>query len=321
MKFCMVSGLDFNGKFTGKHQDCIFDWVTVFDGVHRSNISIRDNLAEMNEYDVVLLVDADRYLEDAIKIAEDCTCKTVWCAEGTIGRYMALPFAHWKLFHHLLQRVDLIGAFEEDRIPWYRSLWPDTKVFFMHTPASDELLSGRLRSREKVKVDRILVCCNLGFGPPHVRTNLITSLGVIRRIGRPCLLCEIQEEHARFIAKEMDIPNLSFIVRVHYAKYMTRIIGPSVMLLNPSDLIGTSRNAIVGAGIGTPVIGNMHSHTQQRLFPELGAYIYDTEKMVELASRLYEGGQFYREICDRALEAAQYYSRENARRRFEEALE
>ena len=318
MKFCMVSGAEFDGKITSTYMNGIFDWPAIFGGDHRYILSIRDNKKVLNDYDVVLLVDADRYLDDAIQIAKYCECKTVFCAEGTINAYTQFEFDHQRLFYQLLAEVDLIGALEEDRIPWYESLW-NTKVFFMHTPISDEILSGRKRITEKK--DRVLVCCNLGMDKQRTKTNLITSLGVIRKTGKPCLLCEVPENQVWFFVEEMGIKQLDHISRLPWGDYLKHILGPSKLLLNPSDMIGTSRNAIMGAACGTPVIGNMHSHTQKRLFPKLGTYIYDTNAMVELVERLYDDPEFYKEVCDYALEQAQYYSMENSKKRFMDALE
>ncbi len=319
MKLCMVSGADFDGNFVSGHMDCMFDWVSVFNGVHRSIASIKEDIHQLDEYDVVMLVDADRFLDDANNIALECSCKTIFVPEGTIYRHLRTPFGNYEKFHRLLQNVDLIGAVEEDRIPWYESIW-DTKVFFMHTPASDRLLSGNIKEKVKVKLERILICCNLGFGEPYTQTNLPTSLGIVKKTGKEALLCEIPPDHAKFMVKEFGIEKIRYMGRSPYLFYMQEVIGPSKLLLNPSELIGTSRNAIVGAAVGTPVIGNMHSHTQQRLFPDLCSYIYDTNKMVDLVNRLYEDPIFYKDVCDRAFEEVQYYSKANAKKRFEEAV-
>jgi len=318
MKFCIVSGSNFNGKLTCGYMNGIFDWARIFDGTHRHIGDIRDDKTVLNEFDVVLLVDADRYLDDAVQIAKNCTCKTVFCAEGTISSYTAFEFDHQRIFHELLSEVDLIGAFEEDRIPWYESLW-DTPAFFMHVPISGELLAGTMPVA--AQRDQVLACCNLGLDKQHAKTNLITSLGVIRKVGHPCLLCEVVENQVWFIAEKMGVEQMQTISRIPWNHYIQHVLGPSRMLLNPSDMIGTSRNAIFGAGCGTPVIGNMHSHTQARLFPALSTYIYDTKTMVELAERLYDDQAFYDSVCAYAIEQAQYYSEANAKARFIAALE
>jgi hypothetical protein len=318
MKFCMISGANFNGKMTGGYMNGVFDWVRVFDGEHRCIINIRDDKTVLNEYDVVLMVDADRYLDDAIQIATLCDCKTVFCPEATISAYTAFEFDHQKLFYELLSVVDLIGAFEEDRIQWYESLW-DTPAFFMHTPISEEIVSGRMRQVDKE--DRVLICCNLGMDKQHAKTNLITSLGVMRRVKHPCLLCEVVPDQIRFLTETMGIESMDVVTRLPWTDYTEHIVGPSKLMLNPSDMIGTSRNAIMGAACGTPVIGNMHSHTQARLFPKLSTYIYDVDKMAELIERLYSDSTFYQGVCDYAFEHVDHYSESNALKRFVEALD
>jgi len=315
MKFCMLSGADFNGKVTA-HSNNIFDWPRLFGGEHRSILSVRENKEVLDEYDVVLFVDCDRYIEDAIQIAKHQDCKTIFCPEGTINYFTKMPFDHQRLFYELLQEVDLIGAFEEDRIPWYESLW-DTPAFFLHVPITDKVINAP----KQTKTDRILVCCNLGMDQQRYPTNVITSLGVIKAVKKPCLLCEPVENQVWFFKDIMGIENLDTVSRIAWDHYLEHIVAPSVVMLNPSDMIGTSRNAIFGAGCGTPVIGNMHSHTQARLFPHLGTYIYDSKRMIELTMALYTDQSFYEDVCDHAAEEVSYYSEENTKARFLEALE
>jgi len=319
MKFCMLSAAEWSGKFTGCGND-IFDWISVFDGEHRGVCASRaKNHEELNEFDVVLMVDVDRYLEDAIQIADECSCKTVFMAEGTIDRYTAMSFDHQKFFFRVLQKVDLIGALEENRMSWYNALWPETKTFFMHCPMSEAVIDGSARVAQKE--DRVLACCNLGFGKPHTKTNLITTLGVIKKTGKRLLMCEVPEDQLQFIAEEMGLGEFGYVSRVPWDAYLRKVVAPSKLMLNTSNMIGTSRNAIFGAGCGTPVIGNMHSHTQQRLWPRLASHVYDVDTMAKLVDQLYTDEAFYSDVCAYALEGAQFYSRENAKKRFEEALE
>jgi len=319
MRFGMISGADWDGKFTGCGND-IFDWISVFEGEHRGVIASRaKNHEGLNEFDVLLMVDVDRYLDDAIQIADECSCKTVFMAEGTIDRYITMQFDHQKLFFRLLQKVDLIGALEENRMSWYNSLWPETKTFFMHCPMSDAVINGSARVAQKE--DRVLACCNLGFGIPYNKTNLITTLGVIKKTGKKLLMCEVPEDQLHFISDDVGITEYSYVGRSPWEHYLRTVVAPSKLMLNTSNMIGTSRNAIFGAGSGTPVIGNMHSHTQQRLWPKLATHVYDVDTMAQMVERLYTDDAFYEDVCAYALEGAQFYSRENAKKRFEEALE
>lgn len=316
-KFAAVSGSSFKGRLTRCSYN-IFDWISVWDGVHYPIDEIRANKQELNQYDIVLFLDADRYLDDALVIARQCTCKTIFYAEGTINTYVSLPFDAQRAFYELLGAVDLVGALEENRMQWYEALW-DTKTFFMHTPIPQDVIDGKYRNQHKE--DQILICCNLGMDEIRYPTNLISSLGVMRNTKRPCVLCEVPPNQVWFFVEKMGVELLSYTTRIDFERYLSKLVAPSRVMLSPSTIIGTSRNAIMGAGCGTPVIGNRDSHTQMKLWPKLGVNIYDIKTMKNLVDRLYEDEKFYKEVCDYAFEQLPHYSLENAKKRFMEAIE
>lgn len=314
MKFAVISCANFNGKYKKPTYD-IFNWCYVLDAMHYYVLDIRDNISVLNNYDVVIFLDVDRYLDNAIQICQECTCKTVFFPEGTIQIYLKMPFDHQKLFYELLQSVDLIGAAEENMVDWYETVF-STKAFFMHIPITDDFIKGSYRNMPKRDV--VMVCCNLGMDQERHKTNLITSLGILRKLGKKCILCDVQKEQIPFFKEKMGVNVVSCVGRASVDEYL-KGMRQSVCLLAPSAIIGTSRNAIAGAAVGTPVIGNRDSHTQQRLWPALGTYIYDTEEMISLVNQLYEQKDFYNQCCDYAFEELQFYSTENAKKRFMDA--
>lgn len=316
MKFALISEANFRGKVTG-YKNNIFDWIRIWDGEHYPYLDIQGKWEILDKYDVVMLGDVDRRLEDVLSIIRNCKCKKIFYPEGTIQIFTRLPFDHQRLFYELLEKVDLIGAVEENRMQWYESLWK-TKVFFLQAPTSPKILKGAYKS--KTKADYVLVCCNLGMDETRYQTNLISSLGVLRKTGKKGFLCEVQNNQVWFFKEKMNVNIVGYSSRLELDGYLTQLVMPAKVILNPSGIIGTSRNAIIGAGCGTPVIGNRDSHTQMRLFPELGTYIYDVKKMAELVNRLYEDDKFYKEICDYAFSKLDYYSIENAKKRFEDAV-
>ena len=134
-----------------------------------------------------------------------------------------------------------------------------------------------------------------------------------------CVMVEVEESHAEFVSNFFGI-NIKVSRRVDMTMYADVFVSTSLCLLNLSDIIGTSRNAIVGAGCGTPVIGNIRSHTQRRLFPDLAVDPLDVEKIAGLIKRLIEDKEYYAHVCVQAKEKLPYYSTENALRRFSEAV-
>lgn len=315
-KFAIISCANWRGKVKNSTAN-IFDWLLMWDGDHVPHEELNKDITALDNYDICLLLDADRYLDLAIKIAKESKCKTIFYAEGTLQTYLRMPFQHQEKFYELLQHVDLVGTLEEDLVQWYEAV-AGAKAFFMHTPTSDDMVSGRYRKIPKQGF--ILVCCNLGMDNERHQTNLISSLGVLKKTDKFGVLCEARPEQMGFYRNVMKVKAQGFC-RLHPFFYVVKLVAPAKILLSPSAIIGTSRNAIVGAATGTPVIGSRDSHTQNKLWPKLARYRYDVKGMSELVNRLYDDEVFYKEVCEYAFSQLPYYSVESTKRRFLEAVE
>ena len=319
MKFSMVSGAAFTGKISGE-PDNVFGWISALDGYHFHINKIRDNFSPLYEFDAVLMVDVSRWADDALRlVSKKSKAKFIFYPEAGDEMYFRQAFEKQKLYCEILKEVDLIGCADEDWIDFYNSLFGN-KAFFMHVPMSKSVMTCEYWRDWQSKNDTVLVCCNLGMDENRYVTNLIKCFAAIRRSQVNVYFVGLPEDHAEFLHSFFKI-DFGFVSSYMTApQYVDKYVSRHLCLLNLSDLIGTSRNSIVGASCGTPVIGNIKSHTQRRLFPDLAVDPLNTEKISMLIQKLIKDKEYYAHVCAQAKEKLPYYSTENALRRFNEAL-
>jgi len=319
MKFAIISDSQFNGKIATGMNGNIFDWAVLFKGWHFWIHDVKKDFSRLDEFDVILMVDVSRWFVLAIEMMEVAKKpKYVFYPEGGEDVYFRGTFEEQRYGCEIFRRVNLIGCADEDWIEFYNTLFGN-KAFFMHVPTPDFISNCTYWRDWQSKTDDVLLCCNLGMDWDRSKTNLLKSVAAIKKAKVNCMMVEIPESHASFISGFFGI-NTKISRRVDMKTYADRFVARSLCLLNLSDIIGTSRNAIVGAGCGTPVIGNIKSHTQRRLFPDLAVDPIDTKKISELIRKLISDKEYYAHACIQAREKLPYYSMENALHRVNEAV-
>ena len=287
----------------------MYYWLHMFKkGYHYSFDYFKDEtkIAELNNYDIVMFSGNDGHLNDIIKIAERIRAVTIFFPEGDISLY------HDKAIHPETYRAwdacSVVSCVEEDKIPFYEAL-THSVVKFLHVPVPETFCNGGFHSGEFNKTNDILI---YGDNNPN---NPIVALAIARQLNLPVAITALPAETIEFIKGYFGIRVSRHMGKLSQVEYLQQWVAPSKVIIYPTRWIGTARQVISGALCGTPVIGNRDSHTQKRLFPMLGTYIYDIEKMCELTERLYTDARFYKDCCDFAFEQVKFYSEKSAIRR------
>lgn len=316
IKFAMVTAHQHCGgpireRIKGDFWD-MYGWLHLFDGYHYSFESLRDNPRELNDYDAVLMVGNSGYIEDIITFANATKAVTIFFPDGDDSLY--LDQGVHPVICQAWQCCSAVGCAREDMVPFYSALC-GKPVGFLHIPVPDNLCKGEFFTRYHIKTNDMLV---YGDNNPN---NPLVALAVARRLRVPVLTTALSLESVEFAKRQLGIEITRAHGKICQFDYLTRFVALSKVMVYPTRWIGTSRQFISGALCGTPVVGNRDSHTAQRLFPSLTTHIYDIDKMCELVKRLYEDTEFYREVCEYALEQVKYYSATNAKKRFLELYE
>lgn len=319
MKFAMVSDAQFNGRMTSISGN-VFDWGTYLEGQHFWIHDVKKDWTRLNEFDVVMILDLKRWLDLSLEMMDVAQNPLyLFYPEGGDDIYFSMTFEEQKRMFRILKRVDLIGCADERWIDFYNSLFGD-KAFFMHVPMPDVVTEYRYWRNYQNKSNDVLLCCNLGLDELRYKTNLINMIAVIKKSGVRCTMVEIDTACSEFVSGFFDMI-ITYSPRVDMVTYMDRFVSRHLCLLNLSDIIGTSRNAIIGASCGTPVIGNIRSHTQKRLFPGLAVDPLDIEGAANRIKRLIEDKYWYSKVVDFAKAELPYYSKESAMNRLKTAIE
>jgi len=314
LKFAIVSADSFCGPMRAGGGDfCMYDWSRMFEiCYHYSASYLSNNFSELDKYDLVFLTGHTGYLPNCKFIAENTKAKTIWFPEGDVSLYN--DRFNFDAYIGSWDACSMIGIVEEDKIPFYQAL-TKSKVFFMHVPIQEDLINGLFYKDLSQKNNDILI---YGDNNPN---NPVVAFAVAKLLNKPISTTVIPEEAINFIKNRYNISVSRASGKISQIEYLANWVSNSRVMLYPTRWIGTARQNISGAMCGTPVVGNRDSHTQKRLFPKLGTYIYDIEGMCELVNRLYEDPVFYKENVDYAREAVKFYSEENALNRLLQAYE
>lgn len=320
LKLAMVSSDTRCGYMTALMGDAwnMYYWLYLFRGYHYSYEAVKDTPWELNKYDVVMLSGNPHNFQDIVNIAQSIKAVTIFYPEGDISLYHDYAIQQTHFMATAIEACDactVMGVQEENTVAYYKSLLK-SKVFFLHVPTPDDIVEGALFRKREYKYDDILIYADIK------PTNPLVALGVAKKLGKPVRITGIDEQHVNFIRNYLGIPVTDFKeATVEQITYFLQWVAPSRIMIYPTRWIGSSRQTISGAVCGTPVIGNHDSHTQQRLFPMLGTYIYDMDKMCEVAEKLYTDNKFYDECCAYAMHEALFYGATNSIKRLLEIYE
>lgn len=325
MKFALVSTHDVHAariKINPEEGDgtSFINWVSVLNGFHFSFQRLRDDgFSVLKDFDVVMMSGHLNFINDIIAIAKflkDTNAVSMFFPEGSAQLYDNSIRGFHREYYDAWNACDIVATVEEDKTSYYKSfVSKDTLVKFIHVPVTHDMEAGGFLVPRHKKINSVAV-----YGDNNPNHPMI-AMACARRINAmPVIGVEISRENAENM--EEIIPGL----RILYSGKMTqnqflRTLGKTLVHFYPTEWIGTARQQISCASVGTPCIGNYDSHTQRRLFPELGCDIYDIDKMAELASRLIVDNEFYGGIVRRAFDKMQFYNLDNSRRRFFEAWE
>ena len=326
MKFAIISADSCHKagfKIDCMQGDCtsFLNWIDVFSGVHLSYDKLREesDISYLKDFDVIMFSGNLHYITDIIRIAEMLKSEdtiTIYYPEGSTQLYDNSINGFHKEYYDAWNACDILSSAEEDKIDYYESfVSSDTIVRFIHVPMREELfIPDMFISKEKKERFTVVYGDN---NPNHPLTAMACAYRMNMTITPVC----ISHDHLKSIRAIMPGIDLSIGYPKLAQKYFFSLLGRSMIHFYPTEWIGTARQQVACAIVGTPCIGNKDSHTQKRLFPKLGAYIYDLKAMIEIAKELESNETFYRETADYAHREAWFYSLKNTMTRFMSAVE
>lgn len=296
------------------------NWLDVLKGVHFNFDKLREEGIEvLRDFDIVMMSGHLNYIVDIIKIAnflKDTNTISMFYPEGSAQLYENSIRGFHKEYYEAWNACDILSIVEEDKVSYYQSfVTKDTLVKFIHVPTTRDMEAGAFLIPRHLKTNHTVV-----YGDNNPNHPLV-AMACARRISAEMVLTfEVGLEQIESICQ--FIPNLRFKeIGKQSQNNFLRYLGRTLIHFYPTEWIGTARQTISCAAVGTPCIGNHDSHTQRRLFPELGCDIYDVDKMAELAQKLILDVNFYNQIVRRAFDKMQFYNLDNTQRRFFQAWE
>lgn len=325
MKFAIVSTHGVHKaqiRLNCQEGDCtsFLSWVDVLNGFHFNYDKLREeDPSYLKDFDLVMMSGHLNYITDIIKIADmlkDSGAVSMFYPEGSAQLYDNSIRGFHKEYYHAWNACDILSIVEEDKVEYYkRFVTPETLVKFIHVPMTEAMSSGRLfvpRLRKKMGA--------VVYGDNNPNHPLIAAAAA-NAVGLQVFAVEFGGDDAsRDALNAAGVEHGRWHGKLSQAAFM-RLLGESIVHFYPTEWIGTSRQVISCAAVGTPCIGSEHSHTQMRLFPELATWIYDVERMEELARKLIQNEKFYERIAAQALAASEFYNVENTTRRLVTAYE
>ena len=293
-------------------------WVDILRGVHLSYAAItEEDEALLKSCDLVMMSGHPSHVVDIIRIArmlKDTQAVSMFYPEGSTQLYDNSVRGFHKEYYEAWNACDVLSAAEEDKLGYYRSfVTKDTLVRFIHVPTTRDMEAGGFLVPRRSKTNAVLV-----YGDNNPNHPLI-AMACAKKIGAHTVLAvEIGKEIVESVGWFMEGTRFVLSGKMSQNQFL-RNLGETLVHFYPTDWIGTARQAISCAAVGTPCVGNHDSHTQRRLFPELGCDVYDIERMAELGLRLLSDEEFYNGIVRRAFDRSSFYGLESTKRRLFEA--
>lgn len=329
MKFALITAdKSHHSKFilNGNSDDAtsFLQWVSIFDGVHLSYEALRqEDNAYLKEFDVVMMSGHPGHLEDIRRIAsflKDSQTITMFYPEGSTQLYENSINGFHTEYYAALNACDVVSIAEEDKRPYYEAfVSEETLVRFVHVPITFEMASSVffVPRYQKAKIEVLVYGDNnpnhplIAIAAAERLRKMYENIHDVRVLG-----CETRGKDIWKV-----FPDLPFMEITKLGLYpFLRRLGRTFVHFYPTEWIGTARQQIACAAVGTPCIGNRDSHTQQRLWPALGTRIHDVDHMVGLASELVKSDTLYAECVAHARNQLAYYDIGTTISRFMEAV-
>ena len=324
MKFALVTAdRAHNKKFymNGENSDVtsFMNWVKILDGVHLSFIDLRQEDGEgvpmLSNFDVVMFSGHLNHLVDIVKLAtalKDTNTITMFYPEGSAQLYDNSINGFQPLYYDAWRACDVFSVAEEDKEYYYKSfVGKDTAVKFVHVPVTREMEDGMFLVPRYSKVRDVVV-----YGDNNPNHPMIAMMCAYK-LGLNVTGIDLKKKDFNKIFPGLKLREASKLGQYPFL----RLLGQSIIHFYPTEWIGTSREAISCASVGTPCIGSRDSHTQNRLFPGLGFNIYDIQGMIEKAIEVVNNQKLYQETVEFARANIHFYGLEQTLKRFYSAVE
>ena len=304
-----------NGKTFKMNQETddstgFYYWVEIWrGGWYTYNYFKEHDYSELLKYSAVVL--QGEYLDILIKIAKFLKGKvvTILYPEYELGLRSIVTLFREEI--EVWKSVDVIMNWEEHTGSCYETL-SGVPAPFVFVPIREPMAQGEFLVPFDKKDDNLVIYGDNNNNNPHI------AAGVAKRLNKSIITVMINEEKSNLLKELFGVTIAGSFYKLATYPFL-RLLGKSKLHVYPNSRIGTNREQISCACVGTPCIGNMLSHTQRRLFPKLGCDFRDIDTMVALATKLLEDRNFYKEIVDYAWNGVQFYNIENTKRRFMEA--
>lgn len=322
MKFALVTADRAHQKkiyMDGERSDVtsFMSWIRVWDGIHLSFEALRaEDRSYLSDFDVVMFSGHPNHIQDIIDIARELkntSAVTMYYPEGSLQLYDNSINGFHPEYVEAWNACDIVSSAEEDKLGYYESFVSrETLVRFIHVPLTREMEDGYFFIPRYQKNPRLV----LVYGDNNPNHPMI-AMAAAHKLGADVIGADIRGHDFGRILPGLKTSEISKLGQYPFL----RVLGRTVVHFYPTEWIGTARQAIACACVGTPCIGNRDSHTQKRLFPKLGFQIYDIPGMVEAAKWLIDDQTLYNETVAHARASLHFYGLEATKKRFMEAVE
>ncbi len=323
MKFALVSqdkshGVRFWMNPESTDATSFMNWVNVWQGYHFCFDKLREDMSVLKDFDVVMMSGNPYNFKDIISIAnylKETQAISMFYPEGSTQLYDNSINGFHAAIYDAWNACDVLSIVEEDKASYYKAfIRSNTIVRFIHVPLREEMEQGNFLIPYIHKKKNLAMV----YGDNNPNHPLIAIAAAVQS-GMEIAGVDIDRGKIKDIANLF--PGVLFHSSSKLAQYpFLRALSRCFLQFYPTEWIGTARQQIACAVTGTPCIGNHDSHTQRRLFPELGCDIYDIDRMVYFAEKL-KDSRFYSEVARKAFEGVQFYSLANTKERFMHAVE
>lgn len=325
MKFALVTA-DLSHKTSFKinyeHGDCtsFMNWVGILDGIHLSYYGLREeDNSYLKDFDVVMMSGNNGNYNDIARISKllkDSDCVSMFYPEGSLQLHESWIGNLNSEYFEAMRSCDIVSIAEEDKASYYRSfLGPETLVRFIHVPTTPQMDQGTYFMPRKYKQNYVVVYGDNNPNHPAV------AMACANRLKLPVFGVAVDTGKAPVIKRIFPDMSMTTMGKLSQLEFL-RLLGFSIIHFYPTEWIGTARQQIACAAVGTPCIGNHDSHTQRRLYPPSLAHdIYDVDGMCDSAVRLLKDESAYNHVASQALRLMKFYSLENTKQRFMAAVE
>ena len=317
MRIAFLTEMGFEGKVPSNHPNARteFAWMNALDADHY-NIRAIDKVTNYDHVFIIFpkgevylnafavkLSDKQNPVSDILKypLVEKLKAsnkKVHYVQEGPHWLYNDYEIHDQIYFYNFVSQCDSIFAHNEHDVVYYKGLFPGKPVNTIHTLMIDDLIKEIAPSKE----NKTIIGGNFarwygGFESYIVADNFGTEIWA-------------QESHAKRSGEEM-VDNIKHLPRLIWIDWMKALSSFKYAVhLMPTVAAGTfSLNC---AYFGIPCIGNREVDTQKLCHPNLAVDVHDVKYSTELAKKLRDDKDFYKECSYQARKNYElYYSVEN----------